>query len=74
MICSLTGRLEWKGSVHELRDDFAGVPYPPKRLLAAAMSGDVEGTQALWANMNRVAELANSVLKDAKAVASSLRA
>lgn len=72
-ICSIQGNVKWVVGGHQMEQRLRGDPYPKKRILASAMSGDPEALQITWEHRDRIASLVESVLGDAEIATRALR-
>lgn len=72
-ICLMESRLNWIGGGHQLEQRIPEEPYPKKRVLAAALSGDPSAVQTLSKHSDRVVALVEDVLSDAGIATEALR-
>lgn len=72
-VCSMGSRLSWIAGGHQMEQRIRGEPYPKKRVLSAALSGDPQAIHAVWEHRDRVVALAEGVLSDAETTARKLR-
>jgi len=64
-ICSIRGNLKWIAGGHQIEQRIREDPYPEKRVLSAAMSGDPVAVEAMREHRDRIVTLVESVLADA---------
>lgn len=72
-ICNIGSTLQWSGGEHLVRRELDGLPYPGKRRMAQAVSGDVEAMRVLWEHRDRVVDMVRVTVRDAVLLGRMLR-
>ena len=72
-ICSMRSRLNWIADGHQIEQRLPKNPYPKKRVLAAALSGDPQAIQTVQEHRDQVVALVEGAFSDSETAVRELR-